>query len=87
MFNFFDEIKSLLSKCEPEALASFNIVNVAGKILYVEGHLGLTELGKDSIAFKVKKGRVIVEGQELTLAELTENTMKIVGKIKRVEVF
>lgn len=86
MFNFFDEIKKSISKIEPQVLSNYNIINISGKILYVEGHLGLTLLSKESIVFKVKKGRAIVEGEELALAELTDTTIKIVGTIKKVEV-
>lgn len=87
MFNFFDEIKKGLSNVEPDLINSYNIVNISGKILYVEGHLGLTTLSKEMISFKVKRGRVVVEGKNMLLNELTENTMKIVGDIVRVEVF
>lgn len=86
MFNFFDEIKRSVNKVEPQILSSYNIVNISGRILYVEGHLGLTQLSNEVITFKIKKGRVTVEGEELVLAELTDSTMKITGVIKKVEV-
>ena len=86
MFNFFDELKKSISHIEPQILSNYNIVNVSGKILYVEGHLGLTMLSKKTITFKVKKARVIVEGEELSLAELGDTTLKIVGNINKVEV-
>ncbi len=85
MFNFFDEIKKNVKSIEP--LNSYNLVNISGKILYVEGHKGLTTLSKEIIAFKVKNGRIVVEGKNLILNELTENTMKIVGEIVKVEAF
>ncbi len=87
MFNFFDEIKKSASKLEPNVFNSYNLVNISGKILYVEGHCGLCTLSSELIAFKVKNGRVVVEGKDLLLNELTENTMKIVGEIVRVEAF
>lgn len=84
MFNFFEEIKKSVG-LERDILA-YNLVNVGGKILYVEGHQGLTILSKEMIAFKVKRARVTVEGRDLKLFELTESTMKIVGQIVKVEV-
>lgn len=87
MFNFFDEIKKGIANVEPDLLNSYNIVNISGKILYVEGHKGLTTLSKELVAFKVKRGRIVVEGKNMYLNELTENTMKIVGEIVKVEVF
>ena len=87
MFNFFEEIKGQLKRVDKNLLSSYNMVNLAGKILYVEGHLGLTILSPTVIAFKIKKGRVEVEGKGLYLSELSQNTLKIEGEIKRVEEF
>ncbi len=81
MFNFFNEIKGNLKS----NFDSFNIINISGRLLYVEGHLGLVTLSKELISFKVKGGVVMVEGSEMILAELNENTIKITGIIKKVE--
>ncbi len=60
---------------------------MSGMLMYVEGHQGLTVLSTKMIAFKVKKGRYVVEGEDLKLSELTENTMIIQGKIVKTELF
>ncbi len=86
MFNFFDEIKDKAQKCK-DKIFDFNLVNMSGGLLYVEGHTGLTILSTTTIAFKVKSGRVVVEGQSLSLTELTGNTMLIEGKIQKTEIF
>lgn len=85
MFNFFDELKK--KSTNHELLSNFNIVNMSGNLLYVEGHLGLTVLSTEMIAFKIKKGRVVIEGENLILSELTQNTMLIQGKIVKMEQF
>ncbi len=87
MFNFLDEIKNNLKKIDQKYLNNYNLINISGKILYVEGHCGLTILSKNIVAFKIKKGRVVVEGENLFLSELTFNTLKIEGNIKKVEEF
>ncbi len=87
MFNFFDELKGNLKKIEQSVLNNYNIINLSGKILYVEGHQGLTILSDNVIVFKIKKGRIEVNGQNLILSELTQNTLKIEGDIKKVEEF
>lgn len=84
MFNFFDEIKK---KGDKGILNEFNLVNMSGKMLYVEGHLGLTVMTEEMIAFKIKNGRIVVEGANLFLSELTDNTMVIKGKIVKTEQF
>lgn len=85
MFNFFGEVKENLKDSNKLDLDSFNLVNISGRILYAEGHIGLVTLSKEMISFKVKKSVVIVEGKDLVLSELSENTLKICGIIKKVE--
>lgn len=85
MFNFFGEVKENLKDSNKLDLDCFNLVNISGRILYAEGHTGLVTLSKEVISFKVKKGVVIVEGKDLVLSELSENTLKICGIIKKVE--
>ena len=86
MFNFFEEIKKKTS-LEGGLLENYNLINISGKLLYIEGHQGLTEISENLISFKIKKGRIIVEGENLFLKELTENTMLIQGKIVKTEIF
>ena len=85
MFNFLGEIKDNIKNSKNFDLDSFNIINVSGRVLYVEGHLGLVSLSKELISFKVKNGVIMVEGSDMILAELSENTIKICGSIKKVE--
>lgn len=85
MFNFFDEIKKNLKGEKANALNSFNIVNLSGKVLYVEGHKGLLALSKEMISFKVAGAIIFVDGQDMILEEMSENTIKIVGKISVVQ--
>ena len=87
MFNFFDEIKSKIGNFDYNLYNDYNLLNISGKLLYAEGHQGLTILNSDMIAFKIKKGRVVVEGEGLILKELTDNTLLIQGKIIKTEIF
>lgn len=79
MFNFFGELKR-----QTDIKDEFHIINISNKLLYVEGHKGLVILSEELVAFKVKNGSVEVEGEDLYLKELTENTLKISGDIKRL---
>ncbi|MBE7075606.1 MAG: hypothetical protein E7375_00860 [Clostridiales bacterium] len=81
MFNFFNEVKQNIKS----PIEDFNIINMSGQILYVEGHKGLIVLSKEEIVFKIKKGTVSVFGENMLLAELNQTTIKICGKIKKVE--
>lgn len=83
MFNFFDEIKS----CVKDINNKYNIVNVSGKLVYIEGHKGLSVLSKELICLRIKKGNIKIEGSNLQLKELYDECVKISGKIDKVEVF
>ncbi len=87
MFNFFSELKSKIGDANIDLYNEFNIINVSGKLLYVEGHNGLTILSPTTIAFKIKRGRVVVDGENMFLKELTDNTLMIQGKISKTEIF
>ena len=87
VFNFFDEIKNKITGIDHNFLNDYNIVNISGKILYVEGHQGLTIITSSQLAFKIKKGRVVIDGENFVLNELTDNTILLYGKINKVEIF
>ena len=87
MFNFFDEIKKKTGNLNGDLINGFNLINISGKILYVEGHHGITIISSTMIAFKIKHGRIMVEGEGLFIKELTENTILIQGQIVKVEQF
>ena len=86
MFNFFKEISEKID-LDHDLINEFNIVNMSGKALYVEGHKGVTLISSETVAFKIKRGRVVVEGDKLTLKELSQNTILLQGKIKKMEIF
>ena len=83
MFNFFDELKKIIKN--EKLIEKYNIFNMSGKILYVEGHTGICQLSKEIISFKFKGGVIIVEGKDLILNELMDKTLKITGEIKKIE--
>ena len=85
MFNFLNEIKQNLKIPQGLDLNGFNLINIAGNLLNVEGHLGLVTLSKQQISFKVRKGVIIVDGEDMILNELSDTTLKICGKIRKVE--
>lgn len=87
MFNFFNEIKNKAVNIDHNLLSDYNIISLSSKILYVEGHLGVTIITKEMVAFKVKRGRVEISGEDLFLNELTDNTLLLQGKISKMEIF
>ena len=63
------------------------MVDIAGKVLYIEGHKGLLSFGEEKICIKLKKGEIIVCGKGLSLVKLTQNTIAVRGKIEKVDKF
>lgn len=87
MFNFFGEIKEGIKVSKEKLVDNFQMINIAGSLLYVEGQGGLLTLSKEQISFKIKGGVIVVDGENMILNELSDNTIKICGKIKKVEQF
>lgn len=85
IFNYFEELKKEHNL--PESLFNnYNIVNINGKFVYVEGHKGLLLLGNEHISFKIKNGFIDVKGASMKLKNLSESTLIIEGKIYKIEV-
>lgn len=82
MFNFFDEIKKKARK--NKALTDYNVILVSGRLLYIEGHNGLTIISPSLMTMKVKGAKLEVAGENMSITELTENTILIEGEINEV---
>ncbi|MBO4412741.1 MAG: hypothetical protein J5779_01865 [Clostridia bacterium] len=82
MFNFFAEIKKDL-KLES---ADYQMVNVSGKGLYVEGQKGLLNLSSELVMFKTKNKIISVYGKNLKLKTLSSSTISILGEITTIEI-
>lgn len=84
MFNFFAEIKKELKM--PNLESNYQMVNINGNILYVEGHKGLLNLSEEMIMFKTNNKIISVSGKGLKLKILSSTTLSIMGEIESVEV-
>ncbi len=84
MFNFFSEIKKELKL--PSLDSNYQMVNINGNILYVEGHKGLLNLSDELIMFRTKNKIISVSGKDLKLKILSSTTLSIMGEIESVEV-
>ena len=81
MFNFFDEIKKEVGVIGGE----YQIVDIGGKVVYIEGHLGVLKLSDELIMFKTKKKIISVSGRGLKLKILTKTTLSIMGEVESIE--
>ena len=83
MFNFLDEIKGK-SRKNKSIFDDFNIIIASGKLAYIEGHKGLFVITPSLIAFKTKNKRFELVGENMSITELTENTLLVEGDIDEV---
>ena len=86
MFNYFSELKKHF-KIPDKFFNSYNIVNVGGNLVYIEGQKGLLTLRDDVVSFKLKTGVVEIKGTGLKLRDLGPDTVAVQGKIYKIEVF
>lgn len=84
MFNFFSELKNKYGELK-EKINPYQIVMMGDFLMYVEGELSLMTLSKENIVFKVKGAVIIVSGINLTIKDITQNTLTITGKINAWE--
>lgn len=84
MFNFFSEIKKELKLSNLDS--DYQMVNISGRILYVEGHKGLLNLSNEMVMFKTKNKIISVSGSNLKLNILSETTLSVTGEIESVEI-
>ncbi|MDD4110926.1 MAG: YabP/YqfC family sporulation protein [Clostridia bacterium] len=84
MFNFFSEIKNELKM--PFLDAGYNLVDVNGKAVYVEGHKGLVSLSNEMVRLKVKDKIITINGKDLKLKIMSSSTISVTGEIKSIVV-
>ena len=86
MFNYFSELKKHF-KIPDKFFNAYNIVNVGGNLVYIEGQKGLLTLQDNVVSFKLKTGVVEIKGMGLKLRDLGPDTVAVQGKIYKIEVF
>lgn len=84
--NLLDEIDSIVAKEYGITFNDYRLVNISGKVLYIEGHTGINLLGNKEMSFKVKKKILTIRGENLTVKYFDKSTAMILGKIVQVEV-
>ncbi len=80
MFNFFNEIKTKFKSLEGK-VAPFQTVLLGNFLLYCEGFVSLMTYKQEVIVFKVKNGVITVNGKDLTIKEMTNQTITVQGQI------
>lgn len=62
----------------------YQIINYGGEAVYIEGFSRVTDVGDKKTSFLLRRGRIDVEGEGLTISVLSEGTCLIEGLIRSV---
>lgn len=84
--NLLDEIDSYVAKEYGITFKDYRLVNISGKVLYIEGHTGINILGQNEMSFRLKKKLLTIKGENLTVKYFDNSTAIVLGRIVQVEV-
>lgn len=81
--SMMDEIEKLMSSVGTSA--SFRVVNLGGKSVYIEGIKSVVSFGENEMQFQLKKNLLVVSGANLKVKYLDVSTCVLEGEIKVVQ--
>ena len=83
---FIGDIAKLSGLPVDEILGGFRIVMMSDRAVYIEGINKIITLSKECVVFKLQKGCIKVNGNNLVIQDLNIGSVMLVGKILGVEV-
>ena len=81
MFDFIDELKELKNNA-----VGYRYINYGGKLVIVQGYKDILFFDDTVVTLKLKTGELSILGTKLVVTEFSTNSIKIVGKINKIEV-
>lgn len=80
----FEEFSNAIGLPIGQTFKEYQYINVGGKFLCVQNYLKLLVYQPDKIVLKVRNNELIVDGKNLVISELEENTVIIKGEIRQI---
>lgn len=80
---FLDELSKITGLPISETFKDYKIINVGGKVIYIQNYLKLLTYNQEEIVLKIKNNELIIEGKDLKIAELGEKNILIKGQINK----
>lgn len=80
MFEFCNDIKELKNN-----ILEYRYQNYGGKVVIVQGYKDIIFFDENSVCLKLKTGEITLSGENLKVEEFSSNTIKIIGKILKIE--
>lgn len=81
-----DELDNYVTKELGITLKEYRYINIGGKMVYVEGHNGISTLSKEEISFKLRKKNCTIKGSDLYIKYYDNCTALVCGSIVSVVV-
>jgi hypothetical protein len=82
--SFFNDISRILGGGTGNIVEGYNIVNVDGKALYIDGVKRILEIGDTSIRLSTKKAIIEVLGIDLVVSQSNRDTIILRGTITNI---
>ena len=82
--SFFSEVARAMGLDSIKIANGFQIINYSGEAVYVEGFTQVLSISDEEIALKLKKGKIVVAGEDLIVSTLEKGSVIIMGKINEV---
>ncbi len=82
--SFFKEVAATLGLDASSIANGYQIIDYNGNAVYCEGFKRVLSVGENEVALGLKGKRIVVSGEGLSIKELENNTVIIVGKIRSV---
>ncbi|MCL2255505.1 MAG: YabP/YqfC family sporulation protein [Firmicutes bacterium] len=83
--SFFVEVANAMGLDSIKIASGYQIINYNGDAVYVEGFSQVLSIGESEIVLKLKKrGKIVISGENLSVASLETGSVIVKGKIKLV---
>lgn len=84
--NFLEEIDNYIKKEIGSSVSDYRYVNIGGQYLYLEGHSGIILLSDKEMVFALKKKKIDIKGENLSIKYFDYSTVILQGEIIQIQV-
>lgn len=80
---FLDELSKITGLPISETFHDYKIINIGGKVIYVQNYIKLLTYNQEQIVLKIKNNELVIDGKDLKIAELGEKNILVKGHINK----
>ncbi|MCL2861235.1 MAG: YabP/YqfC family sporulation protein [Firmicutes bacterium] len=83
--SFFSEVAKTMGLDSLRIASGYQVINYNGEAAYVEGFVQVLSIDNNEIVLKLKKGKIVISGENLSVASLETGAIIVKGNIKEVK--